>query len=316
MNPDDFMDDPLFTDALIAEVDSAPTSPPDVLAEPEPVYIPAGGGFRDSPGLYLGPPTSGVAVQQSAVVGGGSILTPEGLTAFYMQVGGRPPDANEMATDLDNARRYGDAGVLRGIQLRFQNVPGSGVRGDEYLPSLQAQQDAVVMNYANGLDSPTSALNTGSLGTEGFRDILGGIVGLLPFPGAPTIGGIISGVPSLAQPRLPMPAPPQGRLPAPRTPPIIDIPIPRGGGMSRGARAAAIAAAAAAAGLSVQQYLMMHPELRRRRHLNVLNPRALRRAFTRIDGFGRFVKRTIHLEQHAPRPKHKRSPFPPRRRKS
>lgn len=315
MNPDDFLNgDPIFTDSVVAEADSAPTSPPEVLAEPEPVYIPAGAGFRDSPGLYLGPPTS-VSVEQSAVVGGGALLTPDSLTSLYLATFGRPPDANEMASDLDNARRYGDAGVVRGIQLRAGNVAGSGVRGDEYLPSLQAQQDAVVMNYANGLDSPTSALNTGSLGTEGFRDILGGIVGMLPFPGAPAVGGIISGFPSLAPPRLPMPAPPQGRLPAPRTPPIIDIPMPRGGGMTRGARAAAIAAAAAAAGLSVQQYLMMHPELRRRRHLNVLNPRALRRAFTRIDGFGRFVKRTIHLEQHAPRPKHKRSPFPPRRRK-
>jgi len=239
-------------------------------------------------------------------------LDPSTLTSLYLQTFGRPPDANEMASDLDNARRYGDAGVIRGIQLRAGNVAGSGVRGDEFLPSLQPTQDQVVMALAGGGISSSDVSST-----EGWRDILGGIVGLLPFPGAPEIGGIIGGVPSLAQPRLPMPAPPQGRLPAPRTPPIIDVPMPRPpsrGGMTAG-RAAAIIAAAAAAGLTVEQYLALHPGLKRRHRMNPLNPRALMRAFRRIDGFGHFVKRTIHLEQHAPRPKKHAKGFLPRKRR-
>jgi len=80
-------------------------------------------------------------------------------------------------------------------------------------------------------------------------------------------------------------------------------------------RAAAIIAAAAAAGLTVEQYLAMHPGLRRRHRMNPLNPRALMRAFRRIDGFGHFVKRTIHLEQHAPRPKKHAKGFLPRKRR-
>jgi hypothetical protein len=281
----------------------------DALAEPvlEPVYVPASFG-RDSPGIYLGPPVSQEQVllpPQPRTIGG-SALDASTLTSIYLQTFGRPPDANEMASDLDNARRYGDAGVIRGIQLRAGNVPSSGVRGDEFLPSLQAQQDAVVMNFANGIDSP-SAISTSTFGTEGIRDILGSIVGVLPIPGAGIIGDIISGVPSLAQPRLPMPGGSQPRLPAPRTPPIINVPMPSRGGVGRGAgRAAVIAAAAAAAGLSIGEYLALHPELRKHRRINVLNQHALRRAFRRVDGFGKFVKHTIHLEKHAPRPKRRR----------
>lgn len=232
-------------------------------------------------------------VDPPLVAAGGGGMTPADLTSLYLATFGRPPDANELASDLDNARRYGDAGVVRGIQLRAGNAPGSGVRGDEYLAPLSTQ-DQVVNSMTNA-----------SVGTEGWRDILGGIVGMIPVPGAPQLGDIIAGgglVPQLPMPRRPVP-----QLPAPgRTPPIIDIPIPsRGGIISRGGRAAAIAAAAAAAGLSIAEYVALHPELRRHRHMNVLNARALRRAFSRVDGFGKFVRRTIHLEKHAPRPKKK-----------
>jgi hypothetical protein len=300
-------DDPI--PELTTESPEEDSSLIDALAEPvieEAVYVPSSFG-RDSPGIYLGPPVSQEQVllpPQPRTIGG-SALDASTLTAIYLQQFGRPPDTNEMMSDLDNARRYGDAGVIRGIQLRAGNVAGSGVRGDEFLPSLSAQQDAVVMNFANGIDSPT-AISTATFGTEGVRDVLGSIVGVLPIPGADFIGDLIrGGAPGFSQPRLPMPGGgSQPRLPAPRTPPIIDIPVGRApGGMSRGARAAAIAAAAAAAGLSVQQFLAMHPELRRRHRMNVLNQHALRRAFRRVDGFGRFVKHTIVLEKHAPRPK-------------
>jgi len=306
---DDFYDVPveaITQEDVIAEIVGGP-EPVESIATAEPVTV-----SRDSVGLYLGPPTSGDESFQTDAVRflpappavrapqlGGSQLDAGTLTSLYLQLFGRPPDANEMASDLDNARRYGDAGVIRGIQLRAGNVAGSGIRGDEGLPSLQQDNLVMTMN-SGGASQNVPATFT----PEGWRDILGGIVSLIPVPGAPQLGDIIAGSPSLAQPRLPMPAP-RPQLPAPRTPPIIDVPIPSrgGGGMSRAGRAAAIAAAAAALGLSVEQYLAMHPELRRRRRMNVLNQRALRRAFTRVHGFGQFVKRTIHLEKHAPRPK-------------
>lgn len=307
MNPDSQDDIVEFVEALaVGDVPSAFQIADAVGNYVEPV-VQIEGTVRDSVGVYLGPttpPNIELAPATIDVVRGGSTLDVGTLTSLYMATFGRPPDANEMATDLDNARRYGDAGVVRGIQLRAGNVAGSNVRGDEFLPSLQPTQEQVVMSLAGG------GISSGGISTtEGWRDVLGNIVGLLPFPGAgqigDIIGGIIGGGSGLAQPRLPMPAPPQARLPAPRTPPIIDVPMPprRGGGVGTAARAAAIIAAAAAAGLTVEQYLALHPGARRHRRMNVLNQRALSRAFRRVQGFGHFVKKTIHLEKHAPRPK-------------
>src|SRR6266850_101688 len=196
MNPDDYG---ITQDDIIELVEASGTVDRDVsvfqIADAVETFVPS---FpvqeaRDSVSVYLGPPTSGTEQTARDTVGfylgpptapatGGGNLDPSTLTSLYLQTFGRPPDANEMATDLDNARRYGDAGVIRGIQLRSGNVAGSGVRGDEFLPSLQPSQDQVVMALAGGgISSPDIS------STEGWRDILGGIVGLLPFPGAPAI---------------------------------------------------------------------------------------------------------------------------------
>src|SRR6266850_2321673 len=171
MNPDDYG---ITQDDIIELVEASGTVDRDVsvfqIADAVETFVPS---FpvqeaRDSVSVYLGPPTSGT--EQTARATGGGNLDPSTLTSLYLQTFGRPPDANEMATDLDNARRYGDAGVIRGIQLRSGNVAGSGVRGDEFLPSLQPSQDQVVMALAGGgISSPDIS------STEGWRDILGGI---------------------------------------------------------------------------------------------------------------------------------------------
>src|SRR5262245_44312716 len=73
------------------------------------------------------------------------------------------------------------------------------------------------------------------LGTEGVRSFLGGLVGMLPIPGAPALGAIIAGSgggsggtpPTFAVPgQIPLPGGTQPRLPAPRVP-IVEIPMPR-----------------------------------------------------------------------------------------
>lgn len=57
----------------------------------------------------------------------------------YQRLGNRPPSAQELATDLEAARRYGltnpngpTGGTLGQIAARFNNTPGSGVTGNPF----------------------------------------------------------------------------------------------------------------------------------------------------------------------------------------
>lgn len=63
-------------------------------------------------------------------------LTPAEITSLYLKYLQRPPDATEMASEMENANKYSAAGIERQIALRSGNTAGSGVRGDENLPAL------------------------------------------------------------------------------------------------------------------------------------------------------------------------------------
>lgn len=76
--------------------------------------------------------------------GGVPSLTTDELIAIYQEYGHRAPDAGELSSDSANAMKYSAAGIERGIAQRFSNVAGSGVRGDEGLPSLTVPAPLVI----------------------------------------------------------------------------------------------------------------------------------------------------------------------------
>jgi hypothetical protein len=109
-------------------------------------------------------------------------LTPAEITAIYQEVFNRPPDANELATDSANALKYSAAGIERGIRLRGSNDAGSGVRGDENLPSLtfQVPHPAIAGNVVTmgpAALAPTST-PTGPTGTLAAPNTYGAPIGL------------------------------------------------------------------------------------------------------------------------------------------
>ena len=58
------------------------------------------------------------------------------IISLYQKYLGRSPDGGELASEKENALKYSAAGIERQIANRAGNVAGSGVRGDEGLPSL------------------------------------------------------------------------------------------------------------------------------------------------------------------------------------
>lgn len=68
--------------------------------------------------------------------GGVPSLTASEITDIYGEVFNRPPDATELASELENALKYSAAGIERQIRLRASNAPNTGVRGDENLAPL------------------------------------------------------------------------------------------------------------------------------------------------------------------------------------
>jgi hypothetical protein len=127
----------------------------------------------------------------------------------------------------------------------------------------------------------------------GLGPLIGTIGGLLPGPVGPIIGAIGGLLPrpgTPSTPRLPLPPGPGG------LPPVTTIPVGGGArvGRAKAAKIAAAAAAAAAAGLTLEQYLALNPNaLKTNRRLNVLNPKALRRAGRRVEGFACFARKMI-----------------------
>lgn len=130
----------------------------------------------------------------------------------------------------------------------------------------------------------------------GFFSFLGGLakkaVGFIPGVG-PIASNVISGVEKVA-----------GAARASRA----GAAIIRGGGAAGRAIAkhpvlsAAAAAGAVAGGASMARRGAVHPALaaaaglgRRRKRINVCNPRALRRAIRRTHGFAKLAMKTIHL---------------------
>jgi len=72
-------------------------------------------------------------------------------------------------------------------------------------------------------------------------------------------------------------------------------PIVKGVISRPGVRAGALGAAAVAGGYALGRRGARQPGMRRRRRMNVCNPRALRRAIRRTHGFSKLAMRTIHL---------------------
>jgi len=218
---------------------------------------------------------------------------------LYRQYLGRDPDPVELASELDSANKYSAAGIEATIARRGGNAPGVAlppitgltqqrdvVPGGGPLPILDINDRDLIAGGLGG--SLTETLDT-SIGTEGFGDILKGIVGLIPGVG-PILSPILGALPKLPSGRTPP------MLPPGTTPPEISIPIPRaprapariGAGT-----AAAIAAAAAALGITADEYIRRYGLPAKRRRMNILNPKALRRSTRRVFGFERFARRMI-----------------------
>lgn len=106
--------------------------------------------------------------------GGIPSLTTSEIVQLYQKYIGRPPDAIELASEQENAMKYSAAGIERQIANRASNVAGSGIRGDEGLPSLTTpalppvvpatQVGNVVTMGPAGIDhGPSSSGPTGTL---------------------------------------------------------------------------------------------------------------------------------------------------------
>lgn len=116
-------------------------------------------------------------------------LSPAEITQLYMKYLLRPPDAQEMASEMENANKYSAAGIERQIALRAGNAPASGVRGDETLAPLTIPRPvAPAMPYAPPPDLRTQVTvdnaPVGSVATFGPAGTLdtgysGGPVGLV-----------------------------------------------------------------------------------------------------------------------------------------
>ncbi len=118
---------------------------------------------------------------------------------------------------------------------------------------------------------------------------------------AGAVGGVIDWgmrqLPARRPPSLPPAVPGGGAgvpVPVPRTVPGVPRgPGARGGTLSRAAVAAVIAAGGYVIGSWVYDAAGNLIGRRKRRRMNVLNPRALRRSMRRVQGFARFARKTI-----------------------
>ena len=79
---------------------------------------------------------------------------------------------------------------------------------------------------------------------------------------------------------------------------MIDVPMPRAPRAPSPRTVAAIAAAAAALGITVDEYIRRYGmPTSHRRHMNPLNPKALRRAGRRVEAFAHFAKKMIRFTE-------------------
>ncbi len=104
----------------------------------------------------------------TAPTGGVPSLTADEITSLYLKYLGRPPEGNELASELENANKYSAAGIERQIANRASNVAGSGIRGDEGLPSLT--QPAPVASAVTAGPSTPSASTPPTVGPTGLAN--------------------------------------------------------------------------------------------------------------------------------------------------
>lgn len=125
-------------------------------------------------------------------------LTDGEIDTLYNKYFRRGPDARELASERENAMKYSAAAIERQIANRAGNVAGSGVRGDEGLPSLTipAQHVGNVMTMGAAAIAP-GATATGPVGN--VPALYGGPAGSsASVPGAyyaNTGGATIAGLP-------------------------------------------------------------------------------------------------------------------------
>lgn len=103
--------------------------------------------------------------------GGIPSLTDGEIVQLYQQYLFRGPDSGELASERENAMKYSAAGIERQIANRAGNVGGSGVRGDEGLPSLTVPAShaaaVVTMGPAAIISAPSAAGPTGTIQAYG-----------------------------------------------------------------------------------------------------------------------------------------------------
>jgi len=131
---------------------------------------------------------------------GAPSLTEQEIIFLYQKYLGRPPDANELASEKENALKYSAAGIERQIMLRAGNVASSGIRGDETLAPLTVPyspppvvRESSMGGYVTTGPSATSAgpVPVGPTGLM-YASAAGAYNGgyYTPQPSAPSLGGI------------------------------------------------------------------------------------------------------------------------------
>jgi hypothetical protein len=116
------------------EVDYSAPAP---SSAPAPQQATPNYGFPGAPNFDEGSHPSGITQQSGGGFDSGS--AERAIREQYQRLGGRAPDSNELATDLEAARRFGltnpngpTGGTLGQIAARFNNKPGTGVLGNPF----------------------------------------------------------------------------------------------------------------------------------------------------------------------------------------
>jgi hypothetical protein len=98
--------------------------------------------------------------------GGIPSLTDGEIYTLYQKYLFRNPDAQELASERENAMKYSAAAIERQIANRGSNVAASGVRGDEGLPSLTVAAPIAGNVITMGMAANTAGVSvTGPTGT-------------------------------------------------------------------------------------------------------------------------------------------------------